>query len=72
VLRAASGASLSLDEFRACQEEVCAVTLTSFAVFLPRRIKISFRKAFRREYLKTNLLNDLDFPALKPACSQPL
>lgn len=34
VLRAASGASLSLDEFRACQEEVCAVTLTSFAVFL--------------------------------------
>lgn len=53
-----------MGKFKACQEEVCAVILTSFAVLLPRRIKISLRKASRREFLETNLLNNLYFSAL--------
>ena len=72
----ASGAVSGRGESHVCQEEVTAVTVTSFAVSLPSRIKIPLRKkekkAFKIAFLETNLLNISSFYVPEPAHSQPL
>lgn len=72
----ASGAVSGRRESHVCQEEVTAVTVTSFAVSLPRRIKIPLKKkekkAFKRAFLETNLLNIFSFYVPGLAHSQPL
>ena len=73
----ASGAVSGRGESHVCQEEVTAVTVTSFAVSLPSRIKIPLKKkkekkAFKIAFLETNLLNISSFYVPELAHSQPL
>lgn len=55
------GLFLAWGKLKVCLQEVTAILLTSFVIFLASRLKIAFTKAFKRAFLETTLLNNACF-----------
>lgn len=68
------GLFVAMEKLEACLEEVTAVIVTSFAISLPTRIKISFkkRKLSREHSWKPTLTTLTSLFLGQPACSQSL